>query len=111
MSYTNLPNDISTNVNDFYDSLKQLEDNILPLCQLKDADLSDLSSLEKARAYSLLSYIINSLYYSIIFYLVYLNTNGESGDNSPILKDIERVSTYLNRIKQLANPKSIYLYY
>lgn len=67
MSYTNLPNDISTNVNDFYDSLKQLEDNILPLCQLKDADLSDLSSLEKARAYSLLSYIINSLYYSIIF--------------------------------------------
>lgn len=67
MSYTNLPNDISTNVNDFYDSLKQLEDNILSLSQLKDADLSDLSSLEKARAYSLLSYIINSLYYSIIF--------------------------------------------
>lgn len=67
MSYTNLPNDISTNLNDFYDSLKQLEDNILSLSQLKDADLSDLSSLEKARAYSLLSYIINSLYYSIIF--------------------------------------------
>lgn len=66
MSFSCLPDDISNDVNNFYGSLDVLEKNIDVLCNIDENDLSSLSSLERARAYSLLCYSVNSLYYSII---------------------------------------------
>lgn len=93
MSFSSLPSDISDDVNMFYSSIDSLEKNIETLCNINESDLLSLSSLERARAYSLLCYSVNSLYYSTIFvtyiqYIVYLHTKGDSGDNNPVLKDI-----------------------
>lgn len=67
MSFSCLPSDISDDVNMFYSSVDTLEKNIHTLCNISESDLLSLSSLERARAYSLLCYSVNSLYYSIIF--------------------------------------------
>ncbi|KAL6070427.1 DNA-binding protein c1d [Balamuthia mandrillaris] len=88
-----------------YSTVEALEQTVQTLQELVGSFLratqedvhAGLSEVERAKLHVMLSYTLNSLYY------VYLKTQGVSPQGHPVKAELDRVKSYIQKVKRLAS--------
>jgi exosome complex protein LRP1 len=91
-----LPEDMATAVANFAAGVNDIEERVRRLQRTPWAELCrGLSPLESARLHLMVAYTINTLFY------MYLKTQGITATNHPVMEELERVKTYIRKVKEV----------
>lgn len=91
-----LPEDMATTVANFAAGVNDIEERVRRLQRTPWAELCrGLSPLESARLHLMVAYTINTLFY------MYLKTQGIAATNHPVMEELERVKTYIRKVKEV----------
>jgi exosome complex protein LRP1 len=91
-----LPEDMAAAVANFAVGVNDIEERVRRLQRTPWAELCrGLSPLESARLHLMVAYTINTLFY------MYLKTQGIAATNHPVMEELERVKTYIQKVKEV----------
>eukprot|EP01113_Clastostelium_recurvatum_P024601 TRINITY_DN2936_c0_g1_i2.p1 TRINITY_DN2936_c0_g1~~TRINITY_DN2936_c0_g1_i2.p1 ORF type:complete len:199 (+),score=50.94 TRINITY_DN2936_c0_g1_i2:163-759(+) len=99
-----LPSDLQSSLASFEKTLSSLEESLTPFFNesLKD-QLSHLSPIDAAKLNIVMAYAINTLFY------MYLKTQGTDTSDHPVIKELDRVKVYINKVKGLSERQKLKL--
>jgi exosome complex protein LRP1 len=75
-------------------SIDLVRDKLAPFMDLPTIEWNKLDTIERCSMCVLMAYTLNSLYFA------YLKAQGVSPLEHPIMQELERVKTYMDKIKQ-----------
>ncbi|XP_064603647.1 nuclear nucleic acid-binding protein C1D-like [Liolophura sinensis] len=91
-----IPPDLKDRLTAFDDSLTRLEASLEPLLSVPRNELSEkLCALDQAKIDLLSAYALNSMFW------MYLNTCGENPKDHGIKQELDRIRTYMGRVKEI----------
>lgn len=83
----------------FEGSLDSVEDMLNCMMSVSRSDLQKLDPLEQAKLDLVSAYTLNSLFW------VYLITQGVNPKEHPVKQELDRIRTYMNKVKEAAEKK------
>ncbi|XP_058242352.1 nuclear nucleic acid-binding protein C1D [Hemibagrus wyckioides] len=98
-SLEDYPTEIAEYLTGFLTSLNSVQNVIQTLMSLSKGDHLKLGPLEQAKLDLLSAYALNSLFW------MYLVTQGVNPKDHGIKLELERIRTYMNRIKEITDKK------
>ncbi|KAM9562327.1 nuclear nucleic acid-binding protein C1D isoform 1-T1 [Guaruba guarouba] len=100
--YTN-PEEYPTEIHDYLATFEQclgsVEEMLKAMMLVSRSDLQKLEPLEQAKLDLVSVYTLNSLFW------VYLTIQGVNPKEHPVKQELERVKTYMNKVKEIAEKK------
>jgi len=91
-----LPEDMAAAVASFAEGVNDIEERVRRLQSVPWAELCrGLPPLESARLHLMVAYTVNTLFY------MYLKTQGITATNHPVMAELERVKTYIRKVKDV----------
>ncbi|NP_001007060.1 nuclear nucleic acid-binding protein C1D [Danio rerio] len=92
------PTEIEDNLNDFDSSLSSVQNMVQTLVSVSRSDrLLKLDPLEQAKLDLMSAYALNSMFW------MYLVTQGVNPKDHPIKQELERIRTYMNKVKEITD--------
>ncbi|KAI5606936.1 nuclear nucleic acid-binding protein C1D, partial [Silurus asotus] len=98
-SLEDCPTEITEYLTGFVSSVSSVQDVIQTLMSVSKGDHLKLGALEQAKLDLMSAYALNSLFW------MYLVTQGVNPKDHGIKQELERIRTYMNRIKEITDKK------
>ncbi|XP_030413735.1 nuclear nucleic acid-binding protein C1D isoform X2 [Gopherus evgoodei] len=94
------PNEIHDYLSAFEKSLGSVDDMLKTMMSVSRSELLEkLDPLEQAKLDLVSAYTLNSMFW------VYLATQGINPKDHPVKQELERIRTYMNRVKEITDKK------
>nr|XP_032662438.1 nuclear nucleic acid-binding protein C1D isoform X1 [Chelonoidis abingdonii] len=94
------PNEIHDYLSAFEKSLSSVDDVLKTMMSVSRSELLErLDPLEQAKLDLVSAYTLNSMFW------VYLATQGINPKDHPVKQELERIRTYMNRVKEITDKK------